>query len=177
MNFFSTTFPNQLKPSLYSLHALKSLSSLISTSATLTGSPIPLDSNNMQYKSQICLSVEYCSHVRGRAPKSTLYLLDKVQSKAIRLISNSSLSKSLQPLSHRRLVGDLSRFYRYFHGNRSQKIRNITSAPPRHLRATRSSTHSHPFHVSMPYPLTLSHKSSFIPRKCNVLSFSCFPQS
>ena len=41
MNFFSTTFPNQLKPSLYSLNALKSLSLVISTSTTPTGSPIP----------------------------------------------------------------------------------------------------------------------------------------
>ena len=42
MNFFATTFPNQLKPSLFSLHALKSLFLVISTYTTLTGSPIPL---------------------------------------------------------------------------------------------------------------------------------------
>ena len=41
MNFFSTTLPNQSKPSLYNLHALKSLFSVISTSTTPTGSPIP----------------------------------------------------------------------------------------------------------------------------------------
>ena len=65
------------------------------------------------YKSQIRPSLEYCSHVWGGAPKSTLCLLDNVQSKAIRLINNHNLlTKSLQPLSHRRLVGDLSIFYR-----------------------------------------------------------------
>ena len=42
MNFFATTFPNQLKPSLFSLHALKSLFLVISTYTTPTGSPIPL---------------------------------------------------------------------------------------------------------------------------------------
>ena len=57
------------------------------------------------YKSQIRPSLEYCSHVWGGAPKSTLCLLDKAQSKAIRLINNPNLTKSLQPLSHRRLVG------------------------------------------------------------------------
>ena len=36
------------------------------------------------YKSQIRPSLEYCSHVWGCAPKSTLCLLNKVQSKAIR---------------------------------------------------------------------------------------------
>ena len=50
------------------------------------------------YKSQIRPSLEYCSHVWGGAPKSTLCLLEKVQSKAIRLINSPKLTKSLQPL-------------------------------------------------------------------------------
>ena len=132
------------------------------------------------YKSQIRPSLEYCSHVWGGAPKSTLCLLDKVQSKAIRLINNPNLTNSLQPLSHRRLVGDLSIFYRYFNGHCSQEIRDIIPVPLRRVRTTRSSTHSHPFQVSLPNPRTLSHKSSFIPRTCNlwnVLPSSCFPES
>ena len=132
------------------------------------------------YKSQIRSSLEYCSHVWGWASKSTLCLLDKVQSKAIRLINNPNLTKLLQPLSHRRLVGDLSIFYRYFNGHCSQEIRDIIPVPLRHVRTTRSSTHSHPFQVSLPNPRTLSHKSSFTPRTCNlwnVLPSSCFPES
>ena len=54
-------------------------------------------------------------HLSG-PPKSTLCLLDKVQSKAIRLINNPNLTKSLQPLSHRRLVGDLPIFIYTFTG-------------------------------------------------------------
>ena len=50
------------------------------------------------YKSQIRPSLEYCSHVWGGAPKSTLCLLDKVQSKAIRLINNPNLTKSRSDL-------------------------------------------------------------------------------
>ena len=132
------------------------------------------------YKPQIRPSLEYCSHVWGGAPKSTLCLLDKVQSKAIRLINNPILTKSLQPLSHRRLVGDVSIYYRYFNGHCSQEIRDIIPVPLRRVRTTRSSTHSHPFQVSLPNPRTLSHKSSFIPRTCNlwnVLPSSCFPES
>ena len=131
------------------------------------------------HRSQIRPSLEYCSHVWGGAPKSTLCLLDKVQSKAIRLINNPNLTKSRQPLSHRRLVGDLSIFYKYFHGHCSQEIRDIP-VPLRRVRTTISSTYSHPFQVSLPNPQTLSHKSSFIPRTCNlwnVLPFSCFPES
>ena len=111
------------------------------------------------YKSQIRPYLEYCSHVWGGAPRSTLCLLDKVQSKAIRLINNPNLAKSLQRLSHRRLVGDLSIFYRYFHGHCFQEIRDIIPVPLRHVRTTRSSTRSQPFQVSLPNPRTLSHKS------------------
>ena len=101
------------------------------------------------YKSQIRPSLEYCSRVWGGAPKSTLCLLDKVQSKAIRLINNLNLTKSLPLLSHRRLVGDLSVFYRYFNGHCSQEIEDIVPVPLRRVRTTRSSTHSHPFQVSL----------------------------
>ena len=132
------------------------------------------------YKPQVRPSLEYCSHVRGGASKSTLCFLDKVQSKAICLINNPNVTKSLQPPSHRRLVGDLSIFYRYFHGHCSQEIREIIPVPLRCVRTTRSSIHSHPFQVSLPNPQTLSHKSSLIPRTCNLwkaLPSSCFPES
>ena len=120
------------------------------------------------YESQIRPSLKYYSHILGGATKSTLRLLDNVQSKAIRLINNPNLTKSLQPLSHRRLVGDLSIFYSFFNGYRSQEIRDIIPVSLRHVRSTRSSTHSHPFHVPLPNPLTLPHKSSVIPRTCNL---------
>ena len=83
------------------------------------------------YKSQIHPSLEYCSHVWGGAPKSSLHLLDRVQSKAIHFINNPDLTNSLQSLSHRRLVADHSIFYRYFHGHCSQEIKNIIPDPVR----------------------------------------------
>ena len=137
-------------------------------------------SPTFQYKSQTNPSLEYCSHVWGGAPKYALCVLDKVQSKAIRLINNPNLTKSLQPSSHRRLFGYLSIFYRYFHRHCSQEIGDIIPVPLKGVRTTRSSTHSHPFQVSLPNPRTLSHKSSFIPRTCNLWNFlpsSCFPES
>ena len=57
------------------------------------------------------------------------------------------------------LVGNLSIFYRYFNGHCSQEIRDIIPVPLRHVRTTRGSTHSHPFQVSLPNPLSLSHNS------------------
>ena len=88
------------------------------------------------YKSQIRPSLEYCSHVWGGALKSSLHLLERVQSKAIRLINNPNLTNSLQSLSHRHLVADLSIFYRYFHGHCSQEIKNIIPDPVRRVRTT-----------------------------------------
>ena len=132
------------------------------------------------YKSQIRSSLEYCSHVWGGASKSALCLLDKVHSKAIRLINNPNLANSLQPLTHRHVVGDLSIFHRYFHGHCSQEISDIIPVSLRRVRTTRSSTHSRPFQVSLPTSRTPSHKSSFIPRTGNLWNFlpsSCFPVS
>ena len=131
------------------------------------------------YKSQIRPSLEYCCHFWGGANKSSLHR-DRVQSKAIRLINNPNLTNSLQSLSHRRLVADLSIFYRYFHGNCSQEIKNIIPDPVRRVRTTRSSTYSHPFQVTLPNSRTLSHKSSFIPRTShlwNSLPLFTFPES
>ena len=103
--------------------------------------------------------MDYCSHVWGGAPKPSLHLLDKVQSKA----NYPNLTKSLQSLSHRRVVADLSIFYRFFHGHWLLEIKNIIPDPLRHVRPTRSSTQSQPFQVLLSNPRTLSHKSSFIP--------------
>ena len=132
------------------------------------------------YKYQIRPSLEYCSHVWGVAPRSSLHLLDKVQPKAIRIINNPSLTKSLQSLSHRRLVADLSIFYRYIHGHCSMEVKSIIPDPLKHVRPTKSSSQSHLFQVILSNLRTLSHKSSFISRTCqlwNTLPSTSFPES
>ena len=126
-------------------------------------------------KSQIRPCLKYCPKVWGGTFKSTLCLLDKVQSKVICVINNLNPTKSLQPLSHHLLVADLSIFYRRFDGHCSQEIRDIVTAPLRRIGNTRSSTHSQPFQISRSNPRTLSHKSSFIPGNCN--SWKSFPSS
>ena len=115
------------------------------------------------YKSQIRPSLVYCSHVWGGAPKSSLHFLDRVQSKAIRLINNPSLTNTLQSLSHLRLVADRSIFYRYFHGHCSQNTKNISPDPVRRVQTTRSSTYSHPFQVNyLIHELYLTNHLSFL---------------
>nr|CAH7713267.1 unnamed protein product [Callosobruchus chinensis] len=66
------------------------------------------------YIAQLRPSLEYCSHnIWGAAGSTTLSILDAVQRRAVRLIGDPVLTCHLQPLSHRRAVGDLSLFYRY----------------------------------------------------------------
>ena len=101
---------------------------------------------------------------------------------SLKLSFSSTIQTSLilQSLSHRRLVADLSIFYRYFHGHCSQEIKNSIPDPMRHVRTTRSSTHSRPFQITLPNPQTLAHKSSFIPRTSqlwNSLPPTSFPES
>nr|CAH7735635.1 unnamed protein product [Callosobruchus chinensis] len=62
-------------------------------------------------KAQIRRSLEYCSHIWGTVVLTTLSILDAVQ-RGIRLIGHPALTCHLQPLTHRRAVGDLLFIYR-----------------------------------------------------------------
>ena len=63
----------------------------------------------------------------------------------------------------------------------SKDIRNIITYPFRCVKSTRKSTHSHPFQITLPNPLTLSLKSPPTPSTCNqwnVLTSSvCYDES
>nr|CAH7730706.1 unnamed protein product [Callosobruchus chinensis]CAH7750787.1 unnamed protein product [Callosobruchus chinensis] len=68
-------------------------------------------------KARIRPSLEYCSHIWRAAAPTTLSKLDAVQSRAIiRLIGDPALTCHLQPISHRRAVGDLSHLTVLIHG-------------------------------------------------------------
>ena len=116
------------------------------------------------YVAQIQPSLEYCSHVWGAAPPTTLNILDSVQRRAIRLINDSALTDRLPLLAHRRAVGDLSLFYRYFHGLCSNELNSIIPpviVPSRH---TRSASRLHPFAVSLTTSRTSHFDRTFVPR-------------
>nr|CAH7735129.1 unnamed protein product [Callosobruchus chinensis] len=77
------------------------------------------------YKAQIRPSLEYCSHIWGAAALlPCLYLI--------------------QPLSHRRAVGDLSLFYRYSNGFCSSQLTSIIPPLSKPARCTRGTSSSHP---------------------------------
>nr|CAH7769085.1 unnamed protein product [Callosobruchus chinensis] len=59
-------------------------------------------------------------------------------------IGNQALTCHLQPLSHRRAVGDLSVFYRYSNGFCSSELTSIIPPLSKPARCTRGTSSSHP---------------------------------
>ena len=64
--------------------------------------------------------LEYCSHIWDSSPYTSL--LDRVESKAIHLIDNPSLTSTLDPLSLCRKVASLSLFYHCYFGHWSDEL-------------------------------------------------------
>ena len=73
------------------------------------------------YKFAIRPCMEYCCHVWAGAPSCYLELLDKLQIRICRTVG-PSLAASLEPLTHRRNVANLSLFYSYYFGRCSSKL-------------------------------------------------------
>merc|ERR1712035_254448 len=97
------------------------------------------------YKGLVRPCMECASHVWGGSTHTVL--LDRVESKAFRLINSPPLTDCLQPLLFRRNVASLSIFYRYFHANCSSELANCMPPPLMRPRCTRLSTLSHPYTV------------------------------
>ena len=123
--------------------------------------------------------MEYNSHVWAGAPKSILGLLDRVQERAKKLIGDSRVSNSIDSLEHRRSVGCVTLFYRYFNGFCSDEIRDLVPETRTFSRNTRASSRAHPFVVDWPVNRTTHYReNSFFSRTVrlwNKLPADAFP--
>jgi len=132
------------------------------------------------YKAQVRPLLEYSSHIWGAAPSSVLKILDRVQERAIRLIGDSSITSSLPTLKHRRSVGDLCLFYRYYFGRCSTQIAGCVP-PPLLLsvnRRSRLTDSSHKYAVAISTSRSSLGQMSFFSRVgklWNSLPPSVFP--
>merc|ERR1712035_239164 len=72
-------------------------------------------------------------HMGGGSTHTSL--LNRVESKALRLINSPPLTDCLQSLKIRHSVASLSIFYRYFHGNCSSELANCMPPPSSGLAA------------------------------------------
>ena len=122
--------------------------------------------------------MEYCSHIWGGSPYTSL--LDRVESKAYRLINKSSLTSNLDSLKLRRKVASLSIFYRFYFGRCSTELQSIIPPPLPRPRNTRQASHSHPYCVEILNSRINSFSNNFIPftsQLWNSLPSYVFPPS
>ncbi|KAL7630966.1 UNVERIFIED_CONTAM: hypothetical protein RMT77_018746 [Armadillidium vulgare] len=105
--------------------------------------------------------MEYCSHIWGGSGFTRL--LDRVESKAKRIINCHALSNSLDSLSLRRDVDALSLFYRYFSGKCSRELSTRVPPPLRRPRSTRGAMSAHQFCVDIGNSRLVRCGASFFP--------------
>ena len=72
------------------------------------------------YRGVVRPCMEYASHIWGGSTHTLL--LEKVESRAFRLINAPALTNTLQSLSARRIVASLSFYYRYCNGHCSSEL-------------------------------------------------------
>ena len=130
------------------------------------------------YKGLIRPRLEYCCHVWGGSPSTPI--LDRVESKAVRLINSPTLTNSLPSLKCRRDVASLALFYRYYFGQCSREL--TTCVPPARvwIRPTRRAQVSHPYCVDLGHPRIDRYAKSFFHSTgllWNTLPSSDFPNS
>jgi len=97
-----------------------------------------------RFKGLICPCMEYCSHIWGGSSSS--YLLDRIESKVIRLVNSTNVTSKLELC---RIVGSLSLFYRYYFGFCSQELAACVPPPLARSRNTGQATTSHDYCVAI----------------------------
>ncbi|KAL7630273.1 UNVERIFIED_CONTAM: hypothetical protein RMT77_019583 [Armadillidium vulgare] len=130
------------------------------------------------YRGVVRPCMEYASHIWGGSTHTAL--LEKVESRAFRLINSPALTNSLQSLSARRIVASLSLYYRYYNRHCSSELSDRIPPPLRRARATRLFTQSHPFSVQLSDPRLNRYAQSYIystGKVWNTLPSSVFPTS
>ena len=113
------------------------------------------------YRGLIRPCMEYASHVWGGSTHTAL--LNRVESKACRLINSSPLTDCLQPLSHCRNIASLALFYRDFNANCSADLANCIPSLLQRPRCTRLASSSHPYSVHLCNARVNQNPQSFIP--------------
>src|ERR1700755_3496807 len=86
------------------------------------------------YRGVVRPCMEYASHICGGSTHTAI--LEKVESRAFRLINSPALTNSPQTLSSRQIVASLSLYYRYNNGHCSFELSRPMPPPLRRARAT-----------------------------------------
>ena len=113
------------------------------------------------YKAYIRPLLEFDSHLWIGAPPSTLNFVERLQNKAFRLIGDINITNRIDSLGHRRKVGAVTLFYRYFYGHCSSELLGII--PPLHnsVIVTRKAAQAHPYVVTARFCRTVKYRGTF----------------
>ena len=97
----------------------------------------------------------YNSNFWADAFKSALDFVDRIQSRALKLIGDDMVASSMTSLGHRRNVSCIVLFYKYYFGKCSAGLSELIPLPQVFGRNTRLSGRSHAFTVA-----TMSHRTT-----------------
>lgn len=129
----------------------------------------------LMYKAFIRPILEYNSHLWAGAPPSSRIIIDRIQRRALK-IANSD--EELDSLDHRRTVGAVVLFYRYYNGRCSDEISSIMPRAIDFDPRLRSTSHRNRFSVCIDLSRTDRFRNSFIQRTSrlwNLLPDNVFP--
>lgn len=132
------------------------------------------------YKTQVRPCVEYCSHLWNGSAQYLFDALDKLQRRAIRIIGNVEITKTLEPLQLRRDIASLAVFYRMYHGECSEELFQLIPPSPFLSRNTRAGLRCHRFTVEEIPSRTKRFGASYLCRTIKVwnsLPTHVFPSS
>ena len=121
--------------------------------------------------------LEYGSHIWDSSPYT---FLDKVESKAIHLIGDPSLTSTLDPLSLRHEVTSLSLFYPYYFGHCCDELATCIPPPMSRPHSTWEASFAHNYCVELSNARINRFSDGFFPstsRLWNSLPSSVFPAS
>ena len=91
--------------------------------------------------------LEYCTHILGSSPRTSL--LDRVESKAVRLIGDPFLTLTLDSPSFRCKVASLSLCYRYYFGHSSDELAACVPPPMAPPHSTQQASYAHSYCVEL----------------------------
>jgi hypothetical protein len=128
------------------------------------------------YKSNIRPSIEYCSHVWGGS--SSVWVLERIDRRARRLIGAPEDEMNLQTLQQRRDIADLTILYKIYHHKCSTELHELLPPDRIRCRHTRAEAEEHRFLLENITARTERFKQSYLPRtiiKWNTLPERVFP--
>jgi hypothetical protein len=113
------------------------------------------------YKAYIRPLVDFDSHLWVSAPPSTSIVVERLQKKAFRLIDDMNVTNRIDTLEHRRIVGAVTLFYRYYYGECSSELLDLI--PPLHssILVSRLSAQAHPYVVASEFCRTVKFRGTF----------------